>query len=371
MNTCCCEGHYNILKTLAMKKLSMLACACLLWACSDPVQLTPTASGLGKTDGAATLGLGPLSPYVWTKVPLPDPIYYPTNDPTATKGFIYVNGNAYWFIGSVWEYQYKLSAHAPLEWKFQPSEDAIWNCFHGDYQYLFSKGTRYYAGFRGYDGNAPGEERAFYWYDVTTKQSGRLADFPGTVTLGHNVFVAGEKAYVIGGQRGNLVSNQYWEYDFATNQWTNKGGLPGGARAYGVAHVIDGKVYYGLGYNASLLNGQLVKQYKNDWYSLTPGGTIAATRADFPGTKRTDGEGFVINSKAYVGWGKSAGGTNLNDFWEFNPANNTWTSKPNCPSAQSGPRNMHAFALGGTGYFIRGCMGEFWTYSNTTLVAIP
>ncbi|MBL0745501.1 Kelch repeat-containing protein [Chryseolinea lacunae] len=353
-----------------MKKITTLVFACMLWACSDPVQLTSTTTnGLSKTEGAATLGLG-LGQYEWKEVQLPDPAHYPINDPTANKGFLFANGNAYWFIGSVWEYQYRLNKAAPTEWKLLPNEENLWNAFHGGYQYLFSKGSRFYVGFHDYEEIAPNEERAIYWYDVKTRESGRLADFPGTITEGHNVFAAGEKAYVIGGQRGLLVSNQYWEYDFATNQWTNKGGLPGGARAYGVAHVIDGKVYYGLGYNASILNGQLVKQYKNDWYLLTPGATIAATRADFPGTKRTNGEGFVINSKVYIGWGKSAGGTNLNDFWEFNPANNTWTSKPNCPSAQSGPRNMRAFAIGETGYFIRGCFGSFWTYSNSTTLAV-
>ncbi|MBL0745502.1 Kelch repeat-containing protein [Chryseolinea lacunae] len=349
-----------------MKKLSTLVCCCLLWACSDP-QLTPTATGVASTTDAVTLGLGPLSPYEWTRKTLPDPAYYPVNDPTDRKEFIFANGSAYWFVGSVLEYQYKLNTRTQ-EWELLQGDEELSNPFFGGYHFLCSKGSRYFVGFRPEGGETYDDERVIYWHDMVTGEVGHLPDFPGTLTDGYNVFAAGDKLYVIGGRKGNLVSNQYWEYNFATNQWTNKGGLPGGARAYGVAYVIDDKVYYGLGYNGSLLNGQFVKQYKNDWYSLTPGSTIAATRADFPGTKRTDGEGFVLKSKVYVGWGKSSSGTYLNDFWEFNPKNNTWTSKPNCPSAQSGPGNMRAFAIGDNGYFIRGCMGEFWRYSNSLVV---
>ncbi|MBL0745500.1 kelch repeat-containing protein [Chryseolinea lacunae] len=349
-----------------MKKLAILLLSCLLYACSDPVQLTPTVSNLTKTGDVVASGIGLPGAYAWTSLPLPEPASYAVNDVTADKQFIQVNGSVYWFVGTLAEFPYKLNKQT-LRWELQDL-DVIWNPFYGGYRFLFSKGTRYYVGFRG---DVYGDGRIIYWHDVATGTSGQIAEFPGTLTQGSNFFVAGEKAYIIGGQKGNLVSNQYWEYDFATNQWTDKGGLPGGARAYGVVHVVDDKVYYGLGYNGSLLNGQFVKQYKNDWYSLTPGATIAAVRADFPGTKRTDGEGFVINSKAYVGWGRSAAGTYLNDFWEYNPANNTWASKPNCPSAQTGQQNMRAFALGNNGYFIRGCLGAFWRYGNTTLVATP
>ena len=48
-------------------------------------------------------------------------------------------------------------------------------------------------------------------------------------------------------------------------------------------------------------------------------------RADFGGTGRYAAVGFSIGSKGYIGTGNDSHATLLKDFWEYDPAANTWT----------------------------------------------
>jgi gliding motility-associated-like protein len=70
-------------------------------------------------------------------------------------------------------------------------------------------------------------------------------------------------------------------------------------------------------------------------------------RASF-GSLRTMGIGFSINGKGYMGLGQNASGTKIYDFWEYNPANNTWTQKANYPGG--GSYANCAFSANGKGY---------------------
>jgi len=67
----------------------------------------------------------------------------------------------------------------------------------------------------------------------------------------------------------------------------------------------------------------------NEWVDLT------FTSSGFPGTPRSFGYGVVRNqalsSKAYLGFGASATGENLNDFWEFDMETHEWTQLASLP----------------------------------------
>jgi hypothetical protein len=353
-----------------MKKLFTILSACMLMACSDPLELTQRANGVPDASGVSTQGLGPIPApaYIWTSMPLPVlPGPYPTNNNSERMKTIFVNGNAYWFIGELVEYPYKLN-HSTQRWEKFTGPEHVHNPFIGGYKYLFSRGTKYYTGFRLDDGEIFTDQRAIYSQDVVTGDTERLPDFPGTLTEESVFIVAGSRFYIMGGRKGNLISNQYWEFDFNTNQWTNKGGLPGGARSSFVAYVIDNTVYFGLGYDLITYNGQTSKRYKRDWYAMTAGGTVAAVKAGYTGEDRWQADGFVIKNKIYIGWGRSRGGESSSDFWQYNPSNNTWTQKLNCPAAHSGLDNMDVFAIGDTGYFIRGLLGQFYRYSDSPFI---
>jgi hypothetical protein len=350
-----------------MKKILTLTGCCMLLACSEPFELSKNAQGVPAAGNATTQDIGPapVPSYAWRSVTLPVlQAPYPNNNLTGKMETIVVNGDAYWFFGSFMEFTYKLNK-ATGRWE-KYTGPYLHNMFQGGYKHLFSYGTRYYYGFRSV-GDDPG---VIYYFDIATGQGGHLPDFPGTLTDEATFFVAGDRAYIMGGRRGNTISAQLWEFNFATNVWTNKGGLPGGARADAVAHVIDDKVYFGLGYDLIYGNGQWVKIYKNDWYSMTPGGNggFAAVRANFPGAKRAVAEGFVIKNKIYVGWGRSIPGEYLNDFWEYNTSNNTWTQRPECPASNLGPEKIDVFAIGDNGYFIKGWLGVCKRWGTVPLI---
>lgn len=170
------------------------------------------------------------------------------------------------------------------------------------------------------------------------------------------------------------MATELWEYNFDTNVWTNKGSMPGGPRAGGSAFVIGNDVYVGLGFT-SLHNGYLYRGWSGDWIKFNPSNpTAVTTLQSFPGIKRTDAPGFVLNNKIYLGWGipRDAGAENPDDFWEYNPSTNVWTEKAKCPTdTRTFHGNHAAFAQGNAGYVVIGCLTKLWRYSNTSAVPMP
>jgi N-acetylneuraminic acid mutarotase len=106
------------------------------------------------------------------------------------------------------------------------------------------------------------------------------------------------------------------------------------------------------------------------WYEMTPGSNVAATKADFPGPKRASAKSFTINDKFYFGWGWSSSGYK-DDFWEYNPSNNTWTQKTSCPVSNVDESNINVFSIGNAGYLVKGDLGSFYRYSSVSLTPVP
>jgi len=90
----------------------------------------------------------------------------------------------------------------------------------------------------------------------------------------------------------------------------------GTARRNAVAAAINGKVYVGTGYDGS---------YKEDWWEYDPAANTWTQKADFGGTARRYAVAAAINGKVYVGTGYD--GSYKEDWWEYDPAANTWTQK--------------------------------------------
>lgn len=98
--------------------------------------------------------------------------------------------------------------------------------------------------------------------------------------------------------------------------------------------------------------------------------------ADLPGPGRHRGTGIAIGNKGYIGLGHYNGTGNnimLDDWWEYDPSNNTWTQKANFPSVNYAP-----VAFGGStkGYIGGGITGgsnfyEFDPMQNTWTLKAP
>lgn len=244
----------------------------------------------------------------------------------------------------------------------------------------------------------------FLFSNLVTAQSWiNKENFPSTARTAVGSFGIGSKGYFIGGEtlpNVNLVD--LWEYDTTTNTWSQKANYPGIGTQKGVAFTIDGVGYYGLG----TAGGQLYSynSQNNTWTQKTTCSIpsvsfwsttyfIVGTKAyfldqnkkfffydsitdswtllsDFPGTKRVTGVGFTINNKGYICTGlnaTSAGNIFLNDLWEYNPLNDTWSEKTPLPS--NGRYASFGFAFNNKGYVLGGesnsgiMLNEFWEYN--------
>jgi N-acetylneuraminic acid mutarotase len=146
----------------------------------------------------------------------------------------------------------------------------------------------------------------------------RAADFGGATRAYAVGFSIGSKGYVGTGYSfaASTYYGDWWEYDPATNVWTQKADFGGGTAASGVGFAIDG-----MGY---VLAGGFI-----DFWQFDPVANMWTQKATFPGVARLWAVGFSIGNNGYVGTGTdlSVPRMGLNDFWEYNPATDTWTRK--------------------------------------------
>ena len=233
----------------------------------------------------------------------------------------------------------------------------------------FSIGNKGYIG-TGYDNtNTPTSD--FWEYDPATNSWTQKADFGGTARFAAVGFGIGSKGYL--GTGYDYVSynftKDFWEYDPAANNWTKKADFGGEARYMAVGFSIGSKGYLGTGYNNS-------GNYNDFWeYDPTDGPDGKWTqKANFGGTARLAAVGFNIGNKGYLGTGRSfdINGNDIycNDFWEYDPATDSWVQKADV----GGEVRAYAvgFGVGGKGYIGTGVDGnqqptkDFWEYNPDT-----
>jgi N-acetylneuraminic acid mutarotase len=189
----------------------------------------------------------------------------------------------------------------------------------------FSIGLRGYIGFGLAD---DGYKRSLYAYDPIEDDWDKMESLGGLTGGGLErvlpvSFVVDQKAYVGLGNGNNPYYKDFWEYDPATNSWTQKADYAGTARRQAVAFAIDSLGYVGTGYDA---NG-----YKADFWSYNPTTNIWSAIADFGGGVRKQAVGFALGDKGYVGTGDDGGFTK--DFWAYNPQTDVWIQKADFPGS--------------------------------------
>jgi len=106
----------------------------------------------------------------------------------------------------------------------------------------------------------------------------------------------------------------------------------------------------------------------NDWTHLS----------DFPGTPRASATSFVVGDKAYICLGRSGGNGSgfLNDLWEFNSVDSSWTRKANLPESFKARVKAVAGVIGLKAYVGMGAVSpyvepnkqfnDFWEYDTQT-----
>lgn len=245
----------------------------------------------------------------------------------------------------------------------------------------------------------------------------KKADFLGLKRARSVSFVLGQKMYVsCGVDTAEIVHNDLWEYDPATDSWSQRADLPGSARRNAVAVEFADKALVGLGldnddasignrlvdiweYNASLnswtqgadfpggdsLGVYNASAFAHGKYMYVCGGKIGPSNyleqlwaydtdlhhwlrlADFPGGVRNKLSSFAIDGVGYVGMGEDQD-IYHNDLWAYDIDQNIWSQKTSLPS--SGRANASSFVLQDRGYILFGENGgylkELWEYNPST-----
>jgi N-acetylneuraminic acid mutarotase len=210
----------------------------------------------------------------------------------------------------------------------------------------------------------------FWEYNPASNAWSQKASFPDTAKGGAAMAAFeidgkgyfGLGAFWDGSPDGYISSSTFYMYDPSTNTWTAKATFPGGSRHGVVSFVIEGKGYVACGYNED-------GAFFNDLWEYNPLTDSWTQKASIGSIQRTWSVGFSIGNKGYLGLGQSQGGTRLSDFWEYDPTSNTWTQKADYPGL--GKIMGNAFAIGGYGYVGFGLNGstpssDFWMYNPNT-----
>ena len=210
-------------------------------------------------------------------------------------------------------------------------------------------------------------------YDPTTSQWTKGINFldGGRSALS---FVIDEKVYVglgsteecdsRGRNCGSVYHKDFYRYDPATNLWARIADFPD-ERHSARSFVINGKAYVGFGTTRECdSRGRNCRSvYHKDFYRYDPVTNLWTQTADFPDERISD-IFFVVNGKAYVRGTTSA----ANNFYRYDPATNLWTQIGNFPDESARFRNTYyfSFVVNGKAYARSTANNNFYCYAPAT-----
>jgi hypothetical protein len=122
-------------------------------------------------------------------------------------------------------------------------------------------------------------------------------------------------SFVIEGSAFIKGGTQLWEYKPLHDQWLQRASFPGVSTGGSSAFAIQQRGYVTSGYvgGLSVVTDQV--------WSFHPATNTWRQELDFPGSKRRFLVAFAIHDRGYIGTGTN--GINFNDFWQFNPTDNS------------------------------------------------
>ena len=137
------------------------------------------------------------------------------------------------------------------------------------------------------------------------------ANWPGTARHRTVAFSVGNKGYMgLGhynsGPNGNIYLDDIWEYDPSSNTWTQMANFAGGHRYHAVGIGYKNVAYLGTGRDQTLPPSQAFT-LENDWWEFDPIANTWTSKAIFPGTPRRGAVIFLIDSLIFVGTGEIGG----------------------------------------------------------------
>lgn len=223
----------------------------------------------------------------------------------------------------------------------------------------FAVGNKGYLGLGHINSGVDVEFEDWWEYDPASDSWTQKANYPEGKCYHATCFVIDNIAYVGTGRLENVtLSKKFFKYDPQLNVWTPIADLPGLARRGAVGFSINGKGYVGT--------GQTTGGYASDFFEYNPTTNQWIIRANLPGLPRTAAVGFSIGDYGYLGTGNTTSGSSK-DFYQFNPVTNQWIPKANV--GLTNRQEAVGFAVNGMGYIGTGDdfssgnnFGDMWEY---------
>ena len=213
-----------------------------------------------------------------------------------------------------------------------------------------------------------------YKYDENNGNWSQLSDFPGGERGYAYGLAVGDKAYIgFGSDPNGIYPTDWWEYNMISDIWTQKANFPNIGRNHPAMVNVGDKIFIGCGSNNT---GNL-----GDWWEYDISNDVWQQKIDLPGNDRHHPFYFGIGNYAYVGFGHGSvigPGSNpnsnsniYNDFYRYDPSNDSWLQLSNFPSESRVAGTQ--FSYNGKGYILSGDgdnhgpldSGEFWEYETS------
>ncbi|MDO9155137.1 MAG: hypothetical protein Q7U47_15745 [Paludibacter sp.] len=201
----------------------------------------------------------------------------------------------------------------------------------------------------------------FWSYDPLTDKWESLAGYPGKATDACVSFVIGTKIYVGAGYKHLTMDNAFWAYNTLNNAWEPLQPTPGEKRFGAVACSDGNKAFFGTGFRA--IN-------ENDWWEYFPATDTWKQMKSMPDKGRVQGIALSVSNRFFVTTGryfngKLNGGKVLSDIYEYDPVTNRWYNRGGIPDG--GRENAVSFVIDKKAYIGFGendttVLNDFWSF---------
>lgn len=175
----------------------------------------------------------------------------------------------------------------------------------------------------------------FYAYYPGTNVWTEITTTPKPSALHSAVAVSsGSQAWFIGGYNTS-ATNSVWRFDTSTDSWSQRGTFPA-SQLKGIAVLINGTVYAGLGWNdvtGISSNRNLWTSSVNDMDNWTAETEAPATIGVVRGGVAYAGAIYVVNNAGVI--------------WKYDPATGEWTKKSTLPGGNAGDNQHCMFVVNG------------------------
>lgn len=168
--------------------------------------------------------------------------------------------------------------------------------------------------------------------------------FTGFAANGHGYMGGG--SYTINNNWERHYRKDFYRYNPTTDSWTQIADFPGTSTSNAISFVVDGIAYVALPFHDDKILAEV--------WAYNPLMDNWSRKQDFPGQLKTGMEGFVIGSRGYLIGGTSSRSyypiPGKRDFWEYNPATDTWREVANFDNGTR--QNINCFVIGNKAYAV-------------------